>query len=282
MPGSFPVSLADYLRGNGIELLPDRKLFDQRRRVKSAAELAGIRRAQRAAEAGMAAGRDLLREARGEGELTVGGKPLTSELLKSAISRAFTENGASADDFIVSHGAQAAIGHHLGSGPIRAGETIVIDLWPRDNESACFADMTRTFVVGDIADEVREWHRLCGVALDRALADIHVGVTPRAVYDVTADLFEEAGFTTQRTKTPGEVPQGGFLYALGHGVGLDVHEEPLLGILGHDDELLEGDVLAVEPDLHRKDFGGVRLEDLVLVTANGAEKITDFPYELEP
>ena len=282
VPGSFPVSLADYLRGNGIELLPDRKLFDQRRRVKSAAELAGIRRAQRAAEAGMAAGRDLLREARGEGELTVGGKPLTSELLKSAISRAFTENGASADDFIVSHGAQAAIGHHLGSGPIRAGETIVIDLWPRDNESACFADMTRTFVVGDIADEVREWHRLCGVALDRALADIHVGVTPRAVYDVTADLFEEAGFTTQRTKTPGEVPEGGFLYALGHGVGLDVHEEPLLGILGHDDELLEGDVLAVEPDLHRKDFGGVRLEDLVLVTANGAEKITDFPYELEP
>jgi Xaa-Pro aminopeptidase len=285
VPGSFPVSLADYLRAAGIALNPDSAWFDRRRRVKSDAELAGIRRAQAAAEAGMDAARGLLREARrmnGDGALIVAGEPLTSERLKAEISRAFIVNGATADDFIVSHGAQAAIGHHLGYGPIAAGETIVIDLWPRDNESACFADMTRTFVVGDVSDEVAEWHRLCYEALGIAVGDIRAGVVPRHVYDETCELFEAAGFTTQRTKAPGEVPDGGFLYALGHGVGLDVHEQPMLGLLGHDDELLAGDVLAVEPDLHRKGFGCVRLEDLVLVTEGGAETLTDYPYDLIP
>jgi Xaa-Pro aminopeptidase len=285
VPGSFPASLADYVRAGGIELRPDREWFDQRRRVKSGAELAGIRRAQAAAEAGMDAARALLRSSRttnGDGGLVVDGEPLTSERLKAAITRAFIEHGATGDDFIVAHGSQGAIGHHLGSGQLRAGETIVIDLWPRDNESACFADMTRTFVVGDIGDEVAEWHRLCNAALDRALGDIRVGAVPRAVYDGCCDIFESAGFATQRTKAPGEVPESGFLYALGHGIGLDVHEQPLLGFLGHDDELLAGDVLAVEPDVHRKGFGCVRLEDLVLVTEDGAEKLTDFPYDLTP
>jgi Xaa-Pro aminopeptidase len=285
VPGSFPASLADYVRARGIELRPDREWFDQRRRVKSGAELAGIRRAQAAAEAGMDAARALLRSSRttnGDGGLVVDGEPLTSERLKAAITRAFIEHGATGDDFIVAHGSQGAIGHHLGSGQLRAGETIVIDLWPRDNESACFADMTRTFVVGDIGDEVAEWHRLCNAALDRALGDIRVGAVPRAVYDGCCDIFESAGFATQRTKAPGEVPESGFLYALGHGIGLDVHEQPLLGFLGHDDELLAGDVLAVEPDVHRKGFGCVRLEDLVLVTEDGAEKLTDFPYDLTP
>jgi len=285
VPGSFPVSIADHLRGLGIELTPDREWFDRLRRVKSGAELAGIRRAQTAAEAGMAAARELLHEAKTanrSGGLVVGGEPLTSERVKASVSLAFIEHGATAEDFIVSHGPQSAIGHHLGSGQLHADETIVIDLWPRDNESGCFADMTRTFVVGRIDDEVAEWHRLCGIALERALADIRPGAVPRAVYDGSCEIFEAAGLVTLRTKAPGEVPAGGFLYALGHGVGLDVHEEPVLGLLGRDDELVAGDVLAVEPDVHRKGFGDVRLEDLVLVTEHGAEKLTDFPYDLVP
>ncbi|HZQ04722.1 MAG TPA: M24 family metallopeptidase [Gaiellaceae bacterium] len=285
VPGSFPVSVADHLRGVGIDVEVDRAWFDRRRRVKSGAELAGIRRAQAAAEAGMAAARALLREARtanGDRRLVVDGEPLTSERIKAAVSRALSERGATVDDFIVSHGPQSAIGHHLGSGQLRAGETIVIDLWPRDTESGCFADMTRTFVVGEIDDEIGDWHRLCSAALERALDEIRAGAVPRAVYDGSCEIFEAAGFVTQRTKAPGEIADGGFLYALGHGVGLDVHEEPLLGLLGRDDELLAGDVLAVEPDVHRKGFGGVRLEDLVLVTDEGAEKLTRFPYDLTP
>jgi Xaa-Pro aminopeptidase len=282
VPASFPLLLADRLRDAGIALTPDRGIFDGRRRSKSGAELAGIRRAQVAAEAGMTAARDLLRRAEPNGDgLVADGEPLTSERLKAVIGCAFLDHGATADDFIVSHGPQSAIGHHMGKGQLKADETIVIDLWPRDNESSCSADMTRTFVVGEISDEVAEWHRLCKQALERALADIHAGVVARSVYDGSCEIFEAAGYQTQRTKQAGEVLTDGFLHSLGHGVGLDVHEQPLLGVAGHE-ELVQGDVLAVEPGLYRTGYGGLRLEDLVLVTENGAENLTSFSYDLTP
>ena len=280
VPYFFPMLLADRLREQGVELRVDCALFDERRRVKSHAELAGIRRAQRAAEAGMSAARDLLRRAEASnGVATLDGEPLTSERIKAAISAAFTANNATADEFVVSHGPQAAIGHHMGKGPIRVGEAIVIDLWPRDNESSCYADMTRTFCVGEPSEQLREWHRLVKEALDRTAAALKPGVTGRAVYDVSCDVFEPAGYPTQRTKTPGETLGDGFFHALGHGVGLEVHEAPHLA--PGEGELVAGDVLAVEPGCYRQGLGGVRLEDLVLVTEDGAEVLTDYPYELE-
>ena len=119
MPRTFPALVADHLRANGITLRPDYTLFADRRRVKTDAEIAGIRRAQRAAEAGMGAAKDMLARAeRSNGSLSVDGQPLTSELIKAAIRQAFTDHGMSSDDFIVSHGPQTAIGHDLGSGPI--------------------------------------------------------------------------------------------------------------------------------------------------------------------
>jgi Xaa-Pro aminopeptidase len=230
----------------------------------------------------MSAARELLRRARPNGAgLEVDGEPLTSERVKSAIRSAFLEHGASCDAFIVSHGPQSAIGHHLGEGQIRAGEPILIDIWPHDDLSTCSADMTRTFVVGDVPAEVRDWHRLSKQALDRALGDIRPGVTARSVFDAACDVFEGEGYPTQRTKPDGETLTDGFFHSLGHGVGLEVHEEPLLGIAGAD-ELVAGDVLAIEPGLYRRGLGGCRLEDLVLVTDTGAEKLTSFPYELEP
>ena len=167
VPETFPLWLADLLRAEGVELAVDGLFFDERRRVKTAAELAGIRRAQRAAEAGMDAARALLRQAAQNGDgLVVDGEPLTVERVKAAMAQAFAAHGSSADDFIVAPGPQGAVGHDMGSGPIRAGVPIVIDVWPRDNETACFADMTRTFVVGDVPDDVARWHRLCRQALD--------------------------------------------------------------------------------------------------------------------
>ena len=283
VPAAFPLRLGDKLRGAGIELEPDGSFFDDRRRVKNVAEIAGIRRAQAAAEAGMAAAAEFLRRARRNGGdvLEVGGEPLTSERIKLAISQAFVDNGASAEEFIVSHGAQAAIGHHMGTGAIRAGETVVIDLSPRDSESSCVADMTRTFVVGPVSDEVAEWHRLCLEALERAVADTRPGVQARSVFDGTCEIFEAAGYPTQRTKAAGKPLEDGFFHSLGHGVGLEVHEAPILGMTGHVD-LVAGDVLAIEPGLYRAGVGGCRLEDLVLVTPDGAETLTRFPYDLAP
>jgi Xaa-Pro aminopeptidase len=141
--------------------------------------------------------------------------------------------------------------------------------------------MTRTFVVGDVADDVREWHRLCKEALDRAISEIEPGADARAIFEGTCDIFEAAGEPTVRTKTPGEPLVDGFFHGLGHGVGLEVHEAPGLGQTS-DKKLVPGDVVTIEPGLYRAGYGGVRLEDIVLVTEGGAENLTDYPYDLEP
>jgi Xaa-Pro aminopeptidase len=282
VPAEFPVELADRLRGDGIELAVDRKLFEARRRVKSQAELAGIRRAQAAAEAGMRAAVDLLRQAERSGDgLVAGGESLTCELVKAVIRGAVDRAGASpGETLIVSHGAQTASGHDLGSGPIRPDEPVVIDLWPRDPESACFADMTRTFVVGEVPAELRRYHELTRESLARSLAAVRPGVAGREVHRISCEPYEEAGLPTQLTKRPGQVLMEGFFHSLGHGVGLEVHEAPALGRGA--DQLVAGDVITLEPGCYRPGFGGCRLEDLVVVTEDGAEVLTDFPYDLEP
>jgi Xaa-Pro aminopeptidase len=157
----------------------------------------------------------------------------------------------------------------------------VIDLFPKDRESACYADMTRTFVVGEPSDEIAEWHRLVKEAVDRTIEPIKPGVKGRELFDIACDIFEEAGQKTQRTKEPGKPLDEGFFHSLGHGVGLEVHEQPGLGLLG-EKELVPGDVVTIEPGLYRQGFGGVRLEDLILVTEDGYENLTDFPYDLAP
>lgn len=281
VPHAFPAGHADRLRADGVELVVDQAVFDDRRRVKSEHELAGIRRAQRAAEAGMAAGLELLQAATvRDGSLSLDGGPLTAERVKAAVGGVFEEHGCFADDFIVAPGPQGAVGHDMGSGPIHAGEPVVLDLWPRDRESACFADMTRTFVVGAAAGELAGWHALALEALERATAAVRAGADCHAIYGLACDVFEREGVPTKRTRPPGEVLRDGFFHELGHGVGLEVHEAPSLGRLAGD-TLVAGDVITLEPGAYRAGYGGVRLEDLVLVTDDGCEVLADFPYDLE-
>ena len=280
VPATFPTGVADHLRANGIELRVDQPHFDDLRRVKNATELAGIRRACRAAEAGLDAGLDLLRRAeRRNGALVLDGEPLTCERLKQAVEHAFGEHGAAADEFIVSHGAQTAVGHDMGSGPIAADDVVLFDLFPRDRETGCFADFTRTFTLGPASDELREYHSLSKQALDLAIAAIRPGVDGKEIHTAVCDFFHQHGQKTQLHKEEGEVLRDGFYHGTGHGVGLEVHEQPGLGRLGG--ELVAGDVVAVEPGLYRHGYGGVRLEDLVLVTEDGAEVLTDYGYDLE-
>jgi len=281
VPDTFPLGLAEFLRENGIALNVDREFFVERRRVKNESELTGIRRAQRAAEAGMDAARDLFRRAdQSNGRLTIDGKPLTSERVKAAIQQAFMDHGCTAEEFIVSHGAQSAIGHDMGSGEIKPGEPIVIDLWPKDADTACYADMTRTFCIGDVPDELREYHKVAKEALDKSIAALKAGVKGSKVNAVSCEPFHAAGYKTMLSKEPGEIIETGYFHSLGHGVGLEVHEQPNLSRIG--EELRAGDVVTIEPGMYRRGWGGCRLEDLLLVTENGAENLTDYPYDLEP
>jgi Xaa-Pro aminopeptidase len=284
VPGALSVAVADRLREEGIEVVPDEEEFIRRRRSKSAAELDGIRRAQAAADAGMAAAAELLRSARPEGNaLALDGETLTSEHVRDHIREVCADHGAPAgEDIIVAAGPAGATGHEAGSGPLPPGIPIIIDLWPRDERTGCWADMTRTFVAGgEPAADISRWHELSHTALMLVLEGIRPGVTGRELFGTACGVCEEAGEPTQRTKPEGESLTDGFYHSLGHGVGLEVHEEPALGRTGAD-ELIPGDVLAVEPGCYRNGYGGVRLEDLVVVTETGCERLTRFPYELTP
>jgi Xaa-Pro aminopeptidase len=288
VPENFPVWLADRLRAAGVELAVDQDLFDDRRRSKTEAQLAGMRRAQKAAEAAMDTCRDMLRRSQisndplsGDELLLLDGEVLTVERVKAAMSQTFAAHNTTAEAFIVAPGPQGAVGHDMGSGPIPPHTPVVVDIWPRDNASAVYTDMTRTFVRGDVADDVREWHRLVKDALDRATAETKPGIEGRVLFDGTCEIFEVAGEVTPRTKTPGEPLTDGFIHGLGHGVGLEIHEAPSLGMLGSK-ELVPGDCITIEPGLYRQGYGGVRLEDNVLVTETGYENLANYPYDLEP
>jgi Xaa-Pro aminopeptidase len=270
VPRTFPLEVGDHLRAHGVEVESDGPLFDARRRAETGVELDGIKRALRASERAMARVRERLR----------GGGRVTSEELRTEIARVFTEAGIASPDLpIVSHGAQTAVGHEPGHGPVAPGEPLVVDIFPQDSESGCFSDMTRTFCLGEPPAELVEYQRLCREALDRVYAAIRPGVTGAELHRLACEVFEAAGQRTQLTKRPGEILDEGFYHSLGHGVGLEVHEAPALGRGG--EELVVGDVVAVEPGCYRQGFGGCRLEDLVLVTNDGCEVLTDFPYDLE-
>jgi Xaa-Pro aminopeptidase len=286
VPSEFPVGFADRLRADGVTLLVDDAVFAMRRRAKEGHELEGVRRAQRAAHAGMAAAERLLAHAQPgpEGRLWLDREELHAEQVRAEIRAACAALGAPAPPDVMVASVWSGFGHEPGSGPLPSGMPIAVDLFPRDEASACWADMTRTFVVGDPTPEhaalLAEQESLVRAALDRALEMVRPGVTGRELFDATCDRFEAAGYRTQRTG-PGDDPAEGFQFSLGHGVGLDVHEEPSLGLGGHD-PLLPGDVLAIEPGLWDRRLGGVRYEDLVLVTDDGCERLTRYPYGLTP
>jgi Xaa-Pro aminopeptidase len=281
VPPSFPLGHADHLRADGIEVAVERELFNDRRRAKNATEIAGIRRAQRACEAALDASRELLRRAQTNGAgLEVAGEPLTCERIKRVIEDVFADHDVEGSDMIVAHGPQTAVGHNMGSGQIAPNEPIVFDLFPRDKATGCYSDMTRTYVVGEPSDEVKEWYRLVKRALDTSTAGLKPGVNGRTLFEQVCEQFQEAGYKTQLNKEPGEVLEDGFFHSLGHGVGLEVHELPSLGRSGQ--ELVPGDVVTIEPGLYRSGYGGLRLEDIVLVTKDGYEVLTDYPYDLAP
>ena len=270
VPSEFPVGVADHLRAAGIELVVDPEAFVGKRRVKTESELEGIRRAQRAADEAMAIAARMIRE---------GGA--SSEAVREAMQDVCDAAGCDlADDVIVAHGPQSAIGHEAGHGPIGEGEVVVVDIWPRDRISRCWADMTRTFMAGGMGapDEIDKYWQLAREALDRSFAEVRAGADCQQIYGISCEPFENAGIPTQRSKPAGTKLDEGYYHSLGHGVGLEVHERPNLGRTP--DTLVAGDVITLEPGCYSKQLGGVRLEDLVLVHEDGAELLTDFPYDL--
>ncbi|AZH25069.1 M24 family metallopeptidase [Haloplanus aerogenes] len=277
VPGRFPLGTADGLREAGVTVEVDEAdAVAEIRAVKTPEEIDHVRRAQRANERAMAAAESLLESATVvEGVLHHDGDALTSEAVRREIELTLLEEGCALDETIVACGADAADPHDRGSGPLRADEPIVIDIFPRDTETRYHADMTRTFLKGEPSATLREWFDLTDEARRAALDAVEPGVTGATVHDAVCDVYEDAGLPTLRSDPDAET---GFIHSTGHGVGLDVHELPRIAPDGA--ELEPRNVITIEPGLYDPDVGGVRIEDLVVVTEDGYENLTEYPVEL--
>jgi Xaa-Pro aminopeptidase len=280
VPPSFPVELADYLREHGITVRADRACFEMRRRVKDERALAGIRIAQRATEAAFARVVEVLgASSPGADGLVFEGETLSAERLTAAIEDVLRACGCEGEPPLVGNGPIGANVHEHGSGPIRPHESVIVDIFPRHTASRFFADMTRTFCFGEAPEQLRHMHATVYEALRVSTDRIAAGVNGRAVWEAACDVVEAGGFSTTRGLADGESLDEDFFHGLGHGVGVEVHEAPNMGLAG--DDLIAGDVVTIEPGVYRKGFGGIRLEDLAVVREGGCDVLTDFPYDLE-
>jgi Xaa-Pro aminopeptidase len=276
---SFPVGLARYMENEGVYMEVDSKSVKERRRAKSAEEIGYIESVQRKTEGAMEMARSFLAGCPvRKGVLQYEGSDLTAEKLRSLIEIFLLERGLDCVDSIVAPGRTAANPHNRGLGPIHAGVPIVIDLFPRDRVTRYHSDMSRTFVVGPASCAVRDMHNTVVQAQDVALERLEPGVLLPDVHRAVCDVFQARGYRVPGA--PGKVLKRGFLHSTGHGLGLDVHEAPSVSPEG--DELRPGDVITIEPGLYDSRIGGVRIEDVVVVTAEGeVRNLTRFDRELE-
>ncbi|WP_435349030.1 M24 family metallopeptidase [Haloarchaeobius sp. HRN-SO-5] len=277
--GQFPLSTADGLREEGLEVTPDRDgIVRDIRAVKTDEEVDHVRTAQRANEAAMARAEELVAEATVDDDGVLrrpDGEALTSEFVKQEIEITLIRHDCSLDETIVACGADAADPHDRGSGPLRANEFVIVDIFPRDKASKYHSDMTRTFLKGDASETQLEWYEVTDEARRAALDAVEPGVTGADVNQAVVDVYQEAGYPTVFTDPDTET---GFIHSTGHGVGLDVHESPSVSLNG--EELEPGHVITIEPGLYDPDVGGVRIEDIVVVTEEGYENLVDYPVEL--
>ncbi|MEJ7870754.1 MAG: Xaa-Pro peptidase family protein [Rubrobacteraceae bacterium] len=280
VPPSLAVVYADELRARGLTVTPEAKLFADLRRVKTEQEISYIETTQRAVEEACAHAVRILRESgvSVDGTLLHEGEPLTSERLRFEIDTELLRRGCAASGTITAGGAQTADPHERGHGPLKAGDPIILDIFPADKTTRYYADMTRTFVKGEPGEELQKMYDAVLESQEAALAMIGPGVNGRDIHKKVSDILHEAGYKTLvHDQRPGEPLQEGFIHGTGHGVGLEIHESPRVSIA--DEKLIPGDVVTIEPGLYYRRIGGIRIEDLVVVTENGCRNLTNFPKE---
>ena len=280
VPAAFGVVYADELRARGVILTPDGKLFQSLRRAKTEEEISNIEKTQEAVEAACARAEGILEESEvgDDGTLEWRGEPLTSELLRAEIDVELLRRGCAADGTIVAGGPQGADPHERGHGPLKAGESIIIDIFPVDLSTRYYSDMTRTFVKGEPNEGLQEMYDAVLESQEAALSMIKAGVNGRDVHRKVAEVLHAAGYKTNvHDQEEGKPLTEGFFHGTGHGVGLEIHESPRISLA--DEELIPGDVVSVEPGVYDPKIGGVRIEDLVVVTEDGCRNLTKFPKE---
>jgi Xaa-Pro aminopeptidase len=277
VPEEFPAGIYGKLHALGLELtVADGALFPARE-IKTPAEAAAIREGNRLSALGFAAAEKILRASKVRGRALVHqGRALTSERLKFAIEVAILEAGGVSANTIVAGGDQACDPHERGSGPLRAHELIIIDIFPRVTATGYHGDMTRTFLRGRASEAQRALVAAVRAAQGAALRKIRAGVNGRAVHQTCVEVFAARGYETKAT------PRGsvGFFHGTGHGLGLAIHEPPRMSPT-LDYPLKKNSVVTVEPGLYYPGLGGCRIEDVVQVTAAAPKLLSRYHYDWE-
>jgi len=270
VPENLPYLLGRLLEGHGEVVIDTGGALQAMRAVKTSRELAAIRTAQAATATAVDLGISMIRRSSPQGGvLVLDGEVLTSERVKTVMHTFLMEQGCIARETIVACGEESAMPHRQGAGPLRPDEPIVFDVFPCDEATGYYADMSRTVVKGEPSPEIAEMHRAVLEAQNLGKSLIRAGVAGSDVHNAVVKLFDEQGY---------ESGAKGFVHSLGHGVGLEVHESPSLSPSGG--PLAAGNVVTVEPGLYYAGIGGVRIEDMGVVTTGGFDCYTDYSREL--
>jgi Xaa-Pro aminopeptidase len=276
------VAYLEDLLATGLDVTVDRELFVSERRHKSKEEADAIREAQKAAEAAVVeVVRGLAKADIRDGMLWTDGRPLTSELLYAAAQVRLGEQGFTCPDMIIAGSPECALPHFRGEGQIRANAPVIIDIFPTSRKTHHNGDLTRTVVVGEISDEVRRMHAAVLQALDAGEETITAGVRGKDPHVAVCQVLIDRGFGTTSKGFEGPEGVAKMNHSTGHGVGLDVHEEPSMRETT-EYPLEEGDVVTVEPGLYLLGLGGVRIEDTGIVTSHGFENFTSLTRSIDP
>ena len=277
VPRSFPLGLAMELdaRGLRLDLTPDP--FWPEREIKRKDEVRAIEAALRAAEAGLLAGIEALRRCRigRDGWLRRDGRRFTAEDLRAAVNTRILAEGCVPSHTICAPGDQAVDPHQEGHGPIRAHAPVVMDIFPRSDRTGYFGDLTRTVVRGRASFRLHEVYALVHEGVRLGHSQVRDGADGRSIHRGIQELFERQGY---RTGVQGGRMQG-FFHGTGHGLGLQIHEAPSISTRGS--TLRAGHVVTVEPGLYYLGLGGVRIEDVALVTRTGSRNLTRVEKRLE-
>src|SRR3989454_2637127 len=277
VPANFSALLADQLRAKGFSVQIKRDPFFAERETKATDEVKHITESLRIATLGLEAGiRALKRTKIGrDGYLHLNGARLTSETLKTIVNTTIMAQGWLPSHTIISSGNQCVDPHHEGTGPVKAHTSIIFDIFPRSQKTGYFGDLSRTVVRGRASDKLKEIYAAVQAGQQIGFDMIRDGIDGKEVHQKILSLFESRGFPTGRIK--GRMQ--GFFHGTGHGLGLDIHEPPRIAPV--EATLRTGHVVTVEPGLYYLGVGGVRLEDVVVVTPTGNRNLTDCPQFLE-
>lgn len=278
VPQDFPHGLATDLQRRRIRLKARPGLFFPEREFKSAAEVKKLSAALLMAEIGLAEAIQVLHVAKiGKGRrLLHHDVPLTSEKLRAVIDTAILQAGGLASHTIVAGGRQGCDPHEAGYGPLHANEPIILDIFPRSQKTGYFGDITRTVVRGRASEAVRKLYDTVRRGQKLAFQKMRPGVPTAHVHGAVLEFFEREGYRTGRRN--GRMQ--GFFHGTGHGLGLEIHEAPRTGP-NSAGVLQTGQVVTVEPGLYYPELGGVRLEDVALVTRSRPRNLTQFEKVLE-